>query len=44
VNPPVDRLLGEREAQGLPRYVEDETVLAAVAQALNADNHDGHRS
>jgi hypothetical protein len=35
MNPAVERLLAERVEQGLPRHVEDESVLAQVAQLLN---------
>jgi hypothetical protein len=38
MNPAVDRLLDERERQGRPRHVEDDAVIAAVAQLLNADD------
>jgi hypothetical protein len=40
MNPAVDKLLDEREDQGLPRHVEDEGVLAQVAQLLNVKNAD----
>jgi hypothetical protein len=36
MNPALQRLLDEREDQGLPRHVEDESVLAQIAQLLNA--------
>jgi hypothetical protein len=34
MNPAVDRLLAEREAQGLGRHVEDEGALAQIADLL----------
>jgi hypothetical protein len=40
MTPAVDKMLDEREAQGYPRHVEDETVLGAVAQLLNVKNAD----
>jgi hypothetical protein len=46
MNPAVRKLLAEREAQGLPRYVEDDGVLARVAALLDSnksvDATDGH--
>ena len=38
MKPAVDQLLAGREAQGLPRYVEDDGVLARVAALLAANN------
>jgi hypothetical protein len=37
MNPAVARLLDEREAQGLPRHIEDSTALERVATLLARD-------
>jgi hypothetical protein len=38
MRPAVQRLVEARIEQGLPEHVEDEGVLAQVAQLLNADD------
>jgi len=38
MRPAVERLLAERVEQGWPAHVEDEGVLAQIAQVLNADD------
>jgi hypothetical protein len=38
MNPAVQRLLDEREAQNLPRHVTDAGVLAQIAALLNASD------
>jgi hypothetical protein len=38
VNPAVERLLGERGAQGFERHCEDDAALDVVARLLNVNS------